>query len=343
MLPPWVIRIIKIFKKEKLVRIIEEHMKMFDPKISKNDARKKKQLIYSDCRKYHATPLEWYLFDFEARTESEKENYLSDYYKNLWSVNDNKELYWELTDKYWFYNKNKEFFKRNAILLDENTSFEEFESFCKKNCSVFIKPLTAAFGYNTFKYDYNPDDIVTIFERLRKDKNTYKPTSLTKFGFIIEELIIQDEHLKVFNQSSVNTVRIPSVLTPKGHYVLGCFFRTGRKGAVIDNAGGGGIFAAIDSKTGIAITDGYDERRNSYICHPDSGIVYKGFKIKDWDKLLEITETAHKKMSNHKYIAYDFAYTEKGWVMLEGNFGQFISQFATKQGLKSEFQKLMFE
>ena len=48
-------------------------------------------------------------------------------------------------------------------------------------------------------------------------------------------------------------------------------------------------------------------------------------------------------MPNHKYIAYDFAHTDNGWVMLEGNFGQFIGQFATKKGLKSKFRSLMFD
>lgn len=326
-----------------LVADIESTIRKFESELSGKDFVNKKQKVLLDCKEYKCTPIEWYLYCFDIRTVEEKKEYLPDYYKNEWSVGTDLKLYWELTDKYWFYNKNKEFFKRKAIQLDQNTNFEEFATFCKECGTVFIKPLSAAFGYNTFKYQYNDEDIKETYDKLVKDRNSYKSSSLTKYGFIVEELIKQTEHLGIFNESSVNTVRIPSILTSKGHYVLGCFFRTGRKGAVIDNAGGGGIFAALDDETGVAITDGFDEFCNSYAVHPDSGVAYKGFKIKDWKELIQITKKAHENMPNHKYIAYDFAHTDNGWVMLEGNFGQFIGQFATKKGLKSKFRSLMFD
>lgn len=46
-------------------------------------------------------------------------------------------------------------------------------------------------------------------------------------------------------------------------------------------------------------------------------------------------------MKGHKYIAWDFAYTPNGWVLIEGNWGQFLSQFATGKGLRKRFEKLM--
>ena len=325
-----------------LAQEIDRTVAQFDPQLEDNEIRQKKEQIRLDCDRFKVTPLEWYLFNFDIRSEEEKEDFLPDYYKNKWTVGTNKQIYWELTDKFWFYNKNKEFFKRKAIQLDENSSFEEFSSFCKECGTVFIKPLSAAFGYNTFMYKYDDADVRSTFDKLKDDRKSYKHNSLTKYGFIVEELIKQNEHLGIFNESSVNTVRIPSVLTERGHFILGCFFRTGRKGAVIDNAGGGGIFAALDDETGVTITDGFDEACNTYTKHPDSGIAYKGFQIKEWENLIEITKKAHEKMSNHKYIAYDFAYTNNGWVMLEGNFGQFIGQFATKKGLKRKFQKMIF-
>lgn len=335
--------IAKQIRARKLLIDIKNTITKFESNLDKSVSKEREKAILTDCNKYNVTPLEWYLFNFSKISEKEKEEFLPDHFKDLWTVGSNLEIYWELTDKFWFYNKNKEFFKRKAIQLDQNTSFEEFELFCKECDTVFIKPLSAAFGYNTFKYVYNVDDIKALYEKLIADKNSITYSSLTKYGFIVEELIRQDDHLGAFNKSSVNTVRIPSVLTAKGHYVLGCFFRTGRKGAVIDNAGGGGIFAALDEVTGIAITDGHDELGNTYTVHPDSGVAYKGFQMKDWKELLEITKRAHEGMRNHIYIAYDFAHTDKGWVMLEGNFGQFLGQFATQKGLKSKFRSMIFD
>lgn len=47
-------------------------------------------------------------------------------------------------------------------------------------------------------------------------------------------------------------------------------------------------------------------------------------------------------MPQHKYIAYDFALTKDGWVMIEGNWGQYIcQQTATQSGAKKKFKELI--
>ncbi len=160
---------------------------------------------------------------------------------------------------------------------------------------------------------------------------------------MIEGLIRQSPLMASWNESSVNTVRIPTILTKKGFHVLGCFLRTGRKGTVIDNAGGGGIQASINCKNGIVDSDGFSWDGKFHVEHPDSRMVYKGFQIPEWDKLLQIAECAHRGMPEHKYIAYDFAYTVNGWVMVEGNWGQFSGQFASRIGLKKLFFLYMEE
>ncbi len=43
----------------------------------------------------------------------------------------------------------------------------------------------------------------------------------------------------------------------------------------------------------------------------------------------------------HRYIGFDFAYTPEGWVLIEGNWGQIISQYHNKIGQKERFKELM--
>ena len=45
----------------------------------------------------------------------------------------------------------------------------------------------------------------------------------------------------------------------------------------------------------------------------------------------------------HKYVGFDFALTkDKGWVLVEGNWGDFICQQAClERGLKKEFMSLI--
>ncbi len=192
-----------------------------------------------------------------------------------------------------------------------------------------------SFGYNAHSITYTTD---AELERLYNDLHLNDGVE-----WIAEELVIQSSLMSVWNDSSVNTIRIPSFLKENGnHRIFRPFIRTGRKGAVVDNAGAGGIFAVIDEATGTIITDGADEGFKTYRCHPDSKIQYKGWKIPKWDELVQLSHTAHLNMPNHKYIAYDFALTDRGWVMIEGNWGQYVcQQTATQQGAKEDFKRLL--
>lgn len=112
---------------------------------------------------------------------------------------------------------------------------------------------------------------------------------------------------------------------------------------LLTTRGGGGVLAAVDDKSGVVISDGFTEDGRFHSHHPDSDLVFKGFQIPDWKELLTIAETAHRSMPNQRYIAYDFAHTDNGWIMIEGNWGQFLSQFATGIGLKQQFFLFMQE
>ena len=45
-------------------------------------------------------------------------------------------------------------------------------------------------------------------------------------------------------------------------------------------------------------------------------------------------------MPNYPYIGWDFALTQNGWVLIEGNWGQFLSEFSDREGIKESFDKL---
>ena len=48
-------------------------------------------------------------------------------------------------------------------------------------------------------------------------------------------------------------------------------------------------------------------------------------------------------MPSHLYIGWDATHTEKGWVVIEGNWGQFLSQYSDHIGLRDEFMRYMNE
>lgn len=317
--------------------IYSDNLKTAISKFASGTNRKDLQKLIRDITlsyiNYGATPDEYFLLGFLSMKDSSRGEFVTDRIKDeecLRTASLHK-FKAELTNKYNFYKKNKNFFQRDAILVSQDRDFETFETFLRQNGKVFAKPIDGSYGKGAHIITYTDDS--GIAEEF---------TELIKSGsWIIEQIIIQSQEMAEWNPSSVNTVRIPSVLHNGKSVVIGPFFRTGRSGAIVDNAGGGGILAAIDPESGIVISDGFSEDNTYHEFHPDSRKKYKGWRIPQWNELLTLAEEIHKNMPAHKYIAFDFALTSQGWVLIEGNWGQFLWQYATKKGLKKEFLKLM--
>ena len=129
----------------------------------------------------------------------------------------------------------------------------------------------------------------------------------------------QSAKTAVFNDSSVNTVRCITLKTKNDMLVPYCFMRTGRSGAFVDNGGAGGLFVGIDPETGVLGTDGVDERGVRYNAHPDSGLRFQGYQLPDWSKMISTCKEMAMQIPTVRMIGWDMAYTDKGWIVIEGN------------------------
>ena len=78
---------------------------------------------------------------------------------------------------------------------------------------------------------------------------------------------------------------------------------------------------------------------------PDSQLPFKGYQIPEWEALLKLAEEIHRtKMPNYPYIGWDFALTPKGWVLIEGNWGEMsMPQIEFGKGLYKEFADLLHD
>ena len=59
--------------------------------------------------------------------------------------------------------------------------------------------------------------------------------------------------------------------------------------------------------------------------------------------LFRSVEELHRTVFNkHIYVAWDFALTDDGWVVIEGNWGQLLGQQTASQvGVRREFHELI--
>lgn len=291
-----------------------------------------KDMRLSYCR-YLVTPDEYFLFDFKNSNKDKKDSFLSDKMRlRLLLKKVGEKLFVEdLCDKYHLYQIAGDYFKRRVLLLDDDMDRQQFCDFALNVRDLFVKPVSDSFGHGARK------EFIDSYDKALRLYN-----SLVSSGkvFVVEETIKQCGAFASFNDTSVNTIRIPAFLTKAGFHVLAPVMRIGRKGAIVDNAGSGGIIVNIDAATGTLISDGVDEKGHRYDRHPDSGVRFKGFVIPHWRNLLKLVEKVHKdKMPAHMYIGWDFTLSDNGWILIEANWGQFLSQYVDHQGVKSDFIK----
>ena len=284
---------------------------------------------------YKARPRDYFYFDFPNKTAEERDSYLTETLEDrtLMEITGFEKYLTDLTDKYHFYERTEQFFHRKVVLFDENTEKDEFVRTCLDMKDVFVKPRAGSEGDGTF--------VVTVKDEVSASKLFEKLVS-AKGMWLVEERIQQSKDMVAWNTTSVNTVRLSSFYNKNGFFVLGPIFRTGRQGSYVDNTSAGGIFALIDGDTGKLVSKGYDINGNTYENHPDSKKKFSGYQIPRWNELLSIAKQLHLLFPDHIFIAWDFALTENGWDLVEGNWGRFRgAQIAAGKGLKHQFLEYM--
>ena len=237
-----------------------------------------------------------------------------------------------LCNKFSTYERVKEYYRREvfSVPAEKAGSVEDFCNFARRNGKIVIKPIDANRGFgvrliNTS--EMSDSDLVLLL-------NDYPD------GAVAEGLIVQSEALGAFHPQSVNTVRINTIRYDDGVEVKWPCLRTGRGNSIVDNAGAGGIFVAIDEHTGVAL-GAADEKGNSYTHHPDSGLPLVDFVIPDWDKACTMAKRLAEMLPENRFTGWDFALTDQGWLLVEGNYMPLIIwQIAARKGIRPEFEAM---
>lgn len=328
---------LKMYNGESYADALTKALETYLPVKERTDKKHLKSVVADAIKSnllFGFKPHEYFMYDLAEKSVAEWSEYLAEKDRvGTLHRGFGLELKKQLRDKWVFYQLAKPYFKREIFHLTKDTPVEDFVSFAKRIRHVFCKPTDGHMGMDISRYDINDDtDINGIYENLMA----------TCKDWVVEECIKQGEEMAVWNESSVNTIRFPAfyrdgVLTP--YYPR---IRVGRKGQIVDNVAQGGLIAFVDAKTGVINTDGFFKKNETSSVHPDSGIKFKGTAIPHWDELLKYAEELHKALPQHVYIAWDFAYSEKGWDVVEANWGQMDStQMIIGHGIRKEFHKLL--
>ena len=163
-------------------------------------------------------------------------------------------------------------------------------------------------------------------------------------ALIFESVVDQTKQFAAFNESSVNTVRFMTTLWPDGSArVIATWFKVGRAGRCVDNAGSGGnVDAAVDVETGriynVMEFNGW-RKAKKIDCHPDSGTRLDGVIIENWQAIKDEVQRFQQCFPYCKAAGWDIAITDDGPVVVEVNdFWDRTGQFFIKKGWRKEIR-----
>ena len=136
---------------------------------------------------------------------------------------------------------------------------------------------------------------------------------------VIQRPLQQHPGLSAINPSSVNTIRIISLLREEGVKIYSAILRIGIGGARVDNASSGGITCGIDAQ-GKLKKYAYTAAGQRFEVHPTSGNPFEGVPIPGFEACMEIVPKLHVQVPRFHLVSWDFAVGTDGQpILIEAN------------------------
>lgn len=263
------------------------------------------------CAVYYGTGyLDYRVFGFAWIRSRDKRKTFMTMNHNLQLVrNVNDKAYDSIfTDKARFNARFAEFIGRQWLDL-RSSDYPEFEAFIRDKKFIFAK-VTDGFGgvgverLCVSQYDNKKD----LYDSL-----------LEKRQFIIEERIPQHPEMDRLCPTSINTLRVTTVLAKGEAHVMYALVRMGNGTKAVDNISSGGMYCRVGEDGVIHVPAFCDKTGKCYETHPSTGTKLIGFAIPYFKEALEMVKRAAHVVPQIRYVGWDVAITPDGPVLVEGN------------------------
>lgn len=249
----------------------------------------------------------------------------------------NDKAYWHFfDDKAQFNTLFADQVKRDWLLFNQETTLEQLNAFLNDKQQAIWKPLEGSSGQGIERYTGEDwQDTGAFYAKLQKAAPG-----------ILEEIVVQHEAMASLCPTSVNTVRIATLLGDKKQGIVYAFLRIGN-GKVMDNVDCGGMAARVDLDSGKLLTVGADKQGNTFAVHPKTGTPIVGFQVPYWEEAKAMCLKAAQKVPQMRFIAWDVAITADGPRFIEGNsfpshaIPQFAAHYPDGIGILGEFRKFI--
>lgn len=232
-------------------------------------------------------------------------------------------------DKALFNTRYSKWVKRDWIATTCSPMTEVID-FINRHESVIIKPLSDYGGHGVKKIDKNQIDREGIITDLKQTISSGK-------NYIIEEVVENCENLKRLAPSSLNTVRLVTVIDKSGElHIIASLLRMGNGISLTDNYHDGGMACVIDMDTMQLRGNAVGMNCVRHDVHPYSGIPFDGYPVPEVKICVDMIKEIVSVEPEARYVGWDFAICPGGGIeLLEGNIppGEDITQINRDKGL----------
>lgn len=326
--------LIRLFESKESKEKIKKIINRYSSDQTRNEwgnLRKVKRDIYFSEMNYRIDADEYFRYHFYNLSDAGRKTYVgeTESIEKFLRLADEEEKR-ILANKYSTYCFLKDYYKRSAIIVHQDSDTQGFQAFCATQKSFFIKPLSLNSGRGVRFVKLNEDENLNrLIEEITVDGSV-----------IVEEPIIQADEMAKFHPQSINTVRIVTVKNGEEIEIVQSSVRLGTGDSIVDN---GCLSAAVDTESGIITTPGrVAHGAGLYIIHPDTKKVILGSQIPEWNKLLSLAREVAGKFEKQKVIGWDFAYSVNGWVIVEANSNPGIQILAGNGiGMRDVFERII--
>lgn len=254
---------------------------------------------------------EYFMYDFAHKTRAEQSAFLTDKctYDMFKRLNNPKSLNYNTRDKWKVYQHLKPYYHRDICFVSGLEHKEAFLNLLKDKHRLFCKPLCGTWGDQTRiirEKDCESD------EDFQKILDYYAPE-----GFIAEELIKQSEFMMRLNPTSVNTLRIMTIRMDD-RICMYFEFKIGEMFSIVDNLGKRSLICGIDESDGTIISS-FNKNRTEFKTHPHTHAQVIGAKIPCFSRAVELAKNLARRFPGYRYLSWDLALTDEGWIVVELN------------------------
>ena len=265
-------------------------------------------MVYCVFR-YNVGYLDYLIFGFAGKSRKSRKTYMT-YNHNtaLFKMVDDKKLSYLLKDKLAFNRHYRDYIGRD-FFDPETQSLNEFKKFLKGKKKLFIKPSDSFGGlgeYKPIEVD-SKTDVVGLYNHLKDNK------------VFVEDLIEQHPTMAKLNPTSINTVRITTLVVNNKVHCMYSVLRMGINNMTVDNSSSGGLNTRLDENGVITRACFSDKTISYYTVHPTTGMNLVGFKVPMFKKAIALCEKAALVEPKLGYIGWDVAITKDGPVIVEAN------------------------